>query len=145
MAELQLNLGELPAGYEFHHVGYATTSIDKEKAFFTFLGYVQEGETFIDPVQGIAGCFLVGPGPRIELLENLPDSTTLTPWLNTGVKMYHFAYLVENLEYAISWIRSQRAVVTVPPVPAVAFGGRKICFVMLRNKFLLELIEKYES
>jgi len=29
----------------------------------------------------------------------------------------------------------------VAPVPAVAFGGRKIAFLMLPNRLLIELIE----
>jgi len=140
--ELPQALAELPEGYEFHHVGYATASLEKERPFFAFLGYRQEGEDFADPVQGVAGCFLVGPGPRIELLENLPGAETLTPWLNAGIKMYHFAYLVADIEGALEWARSQRARVTVAPVAAVAFGGRRISFVMFRNGLMLEFIER---
>lgn len=131
----------LPDGYEFHHIGYASTSLDKDRSFFALLGYRQEGETFADPVQGVTGCFLLGPGPRIELLENLPDATTLTPWLNAGVKMYHLAYLVQDIEGALNWARNQRAKVTVAPVSAIAFGGRRISFVMFRNGLMLEFIE----
>lgn len=133
---------DLPAGYEFHHIGYATASLDRELSFFNFLGYRQEGERFADATQGISGCFMTGPGPRIELLENLPDSQTLTPWLNAGIKMYHFAYLVEDMEAALAWARSQRAKVTVPPVAAVAFGGRYIAFVIFRSGLMVEFIER---
>ena len=132
----------LPEGYEFHHIGYATASIQKERDFFTLLGYSQEGEIFVDKAQGIKGCFVCGPGPRIELLENISDAETLTPWLKLGVKMYHLAYLVNDLDVALSWARSQRAKVTVMPVAAVAFGGRRVCFVMFRNGLMLEFVEK---
>ena len=131
----------LPAGHEFHHIGYATPSIGKERNFFEAMGYCQEGAGFEDSCQGVAGCFLTGPGPRLELLENLPGRDTLTPWLNAGIRMYHFAYLVPDMEGALAWARSQRARVTVQPVPAVAFGGRLISFVMLRNGMMLEFIE----
>lgn len=136
------NFPVLPEGYEFHHIGYACTSVAKELDFFTFLGYRLEGEWFCDPIQGVAGCFLAGPGPRIELLENLPDANNLTPWINAGIKMYHFAYLVANMERALTWARQQRARVVVAPVPAVAFGGRSISFIMFRNGLMLEFIEK---
>jgi methylmalonyl-CoA/ethylmalonyl-CoA epimerase len=136
------DLPMLPGEYEFHHVGYATRSIEKEAAFFASLGYRQEGKAFVDPIQGVAGCFLTGPGPRIELLESLPGSVTLSPWLNAGIRLYHFGYLVANIEGSIEWARSQRGKVTVAPVPAVAFEGRRISFVMMRNGFLLEFIEK---
>lgn len=131
----------LPAGFEFHHLGYACTSIAKERQHFAAIGFVQEGADFVDPVQGVSGCFLVGPGPRVELLENLPGACTLTPWLDAGIKLYHFAYLVADMNQALDWARHQRARITVQPVPAVAFGMRHIAFVMCRNGLLLEFIE----
>lgn len=137
-----IDLAALPAGFEFHHVGYATRSIEQERKQFEFLGYRLENDPFVDEVQGVAGCFLLGPGPRVELLENLPGAETLTPWLNAGVKIYHFAYWTDDIDVAIQWARQQRAKVTVPPVAASAFGGRRISFVMLRNGFMLEFIER---
>jgi len=142
VSERQHVVGALPAGYEFHHIGYATASVEAEQGFFSFLGYQQEGLKFVDPVQGITGCFLTGPGPRIELLENLPGSTTLSPWLAAGVRMYHIAAEVDNLQDGLDWARRERGKVIVPPVPAVAFGGRRISFVAFRNGMILELIER---
>ena len=135
------DFSELPPQFEFHHLGYATRGIDRERRVFENLGYRIEGETFVDPAQGVTGCFLVGAGPRIELLENSPGEETLTAWLNAGVKVYHFAYRVPDIEAAIDWARSKRGKVTVSPVAAVAFGGAKICFVMFPNGFLIEFIE----
>ncbi len=129
------------AGHIFHHIGYATKSLVREREFFKQLGYVQKGIEFSDPEQGIRGCFLEGPGPRLELLENLTGSDTLTPWLNTGTRMYHLAYQVENLEKAVDWARSQRGRMTVAPVPAVAFNGRRICFFVFREGSMIEFIE----
>lgn len=136
-----VELPVLPKGYEFHHIGCATACIDRERRLFEFLGYQIEGEPFSDTLQGVSGCFLTGPGPRIELLENLSGSDTLTPWINAGVKMYHFAYWVDDVCNAIDWARSQRAKVIVRPVPAIAFGGRHISFVMFRNGLMLEFIQ----
>lgn len=133
----------LPEGYVFHHIGYATTSIERERDLFRFLGYQPEGEQFSDPVQGIAGCFMTGHGPRIELLENLPGAHTLTPWLEAGTRMYHLGYEVDDVAAAIDWARQQRAKVIVQPVPAVAFGGRRIAFVIFRHGLLLEFIERH--
>jgi methylmalonyl-CoA/ethylmalonyl-CoA epimerase len=139
--ELPIGL-TLPAGYEFHHIGYATESIIREQDFFAFLGYHQEGENFVDSGQGVEGCFLTGPGPRIELLKNLTGYETLTPWLNAGIKMYHIAYIVDNMEETLNWSRNQRTRITVPPVKAAAFGGKRISFVMFRHGLMLEFITK---
>lgn len=136
------DLPSLPLGYEFHHIGCATASMERERNLFEFLGYKLEGESFIDPIQGIEGCFLTGPGPRIELLQNLPGKDTLTPWLNNGVKMYHFAYMVEDIMAALAWANSQRAIVVVQPVASIAFGGRRISFIMFRTELMIEFIEK---
>jgi len=127
--------------FAFHHIGYACRSIDRARTPFDGLGYHQEGERFIDPVQGVAGCFLIGAGPRIELLENLENSETLTPWLDAGVSMYHLAYEVARLDDGLAWARLRRGKLMAAPAPAVAFGGRPICFVMLPDRLLIEFIE----
>ncbi|MYM41218.1 VOC family protein [Duganella qianjiadongensis] len=135
-------LPALPQGYEFHHIGYACADIERERLQFAALGYQVEGQRFSDTTQGIAGYFLSGAGPRLELLENLPGSDTLTPWLNAGIRMYHFAYWVDDIDAALAWARGARGKVMVQPVPASAFGGRRIAFVMFRNGMMLEFIER---
>ena len=127
---------------KFHHLGYATKSIEKEKAFISILGYKQEGDFFLDPIQGVKGCFFVGDGPRIELLENLSNSQTLTPWIKQDIKIYHIAYKVKNMEESLSFFCNQKARIITNSVPSVAFNGSLISFVMLRNKLLIELIEQ---
>ena len=140
--KLNLTIAEtLPVGSVFHHIGYATNSLTIERKFFENLGYVQEGVTFEDSFQGVKGCFLHGTGPRLELLENLPGSNTLTPWLDSGIKIYHIAYQVECLSETIEWAKSLRGKMIVAPVSAVAFGGKKICFFSFRQGPMLEFIE----
>ena len=132
----------IPPGAAFHHLGYACAEVAREASFFEALGYRREGEAFSDPVQGVTGCFLSGAGPRVELLENLPGSATLKPWLDAGIRLYHFAYEVDDLPATLAWCRAQRGKITVQPVPAVAFGGRHIAFVMFRQGPLLEFIAR---
>ncbi|WP_323018064.1 VOC family protein [Castellaniella sp.] len=100
-------------------------------------GMYRRGGRFVDPIQGVAGCFLIGAGPRIELLENIEGFETLTPWLDAGVSMYHLAYLVERLEEGIAWARRRRGKLLVSPAPAVAFKERLVCFAMLPGGFSL--------
>ncbi len=133
---------ELPAGCHFHHIGYATESVEREATLFSSLGCRAEGDTFSDPTQGIRGLFMAGAGPRIELLENLPGASTLTPFLERGTRMYHLAYTVPDLAAAMAWAGTQRARVAVPPVAAVAFGGRCIAFIVFRHGLMLEFIEQ---
>ena len=129
-------------GFTFHHVGVACTDITTEAAQFGTLGYVAEGEAFEDPIQGVRGLFMAGQSPRVELLEPMStdSSGVLTPWLASGIKLYHLAYCVPQLGAAIDAMRARRGKLVVAPVPAVAFGGRRIAFVMLPNRLLIELI-----
>ena len=131
----------LPAGAGFHHIGYACTSLAADGLWFEKIGFRSEGAPFVDETQGVAGCFMVGVGPRIELLQSLPGSDTLTPWLNAGVRMYHLAYVIPDIKIVLEWAKSLRARVVAGPMPAVAFAGRQIAFVMMRNGLLLEFIE----
>lgn len=127
----------------FHHVGVACRSIDEEIRQFAALGYVVEGPRFVDPQQGIRGQFVCGVTPRLELLEALDEEGgVLAPWMRSGIKLYHLAYETEGLEKSIIALRAQGAKLVVEPVPAVAFAGREIAFLMLRNRMLVELIAR---
>jgi methylmalonyl-CoA/ethylmalonyl-CoA epimerase len=125
----------------FHHIGVACRDLDREAKTYALLGYSPEGDDFSDERQGIRGRFIVGPGPRLELLVALPGSTVLEPWLRKGVKYYHEAFFVPDLAGGIEELGASGGKVVVEPVPAVAFDGREIAFVMLPNVTLVELIE----
>lgn len=132
---------ELPKIFQFHHIGYACKSIEKSINFFKMLGYVLHGDFFLDPEQGVRGCFLEGNGPRIELLEEFDGSNVLKPWLLSGDMVYHFAYRVSEFNSGISWATANGGRSIVKPVPAVAFDNKLITFFIFRNGFVLELIQ----
>jgi methylmalonyl-CoA/ethylmalonyl-CoA epimerase len=131
----------LTAGSRFHHIGVACRNLDRDREGFALLGYAPAGDSFIDPAQGIEGQFLEGPGPRLELLVSHGDGKTLEPWLKGRAKMYHLAYEVDELDHAREAAREAGGRQVSEPVPSVAFEGRRICFLMLPNLQLLELIE----
>jgi methylmalonyl-CoA/ethylmalonyl-CoA epimerase len=60
----------------------------------------------------------------------------------TGVKLYHLGFIAADLPAEIERLRAQRAKLMFPPTPAVAFGNRRVAFVMLPNSLLVEIIEK---
>jgi len=133
---------------QFHHLGIASTSLARDVRAYALLGYRPEGKEFEDDRQGVRGLFLAGAdasGPRLELLEPLPGSQTLSPLLARGVKCYHHAYEVQVLEAAIRELRAARARSVRPPSPAVAFQGRRITFLILPNGWMVELIESRQA
>jgi methylmalonyl-CoA/ethylmalonyl-CoA epimerase len=127
--------------FRFHHIGVACRDMDKEAEALRLVGYEMEGERFTDPLQKIHGCFLIGPGPRMELLAPVDESSPIVTWLNKDIKMYHQAYEVDAIEPALAALSARQAVVLSRPKPAIAFGGRKVSFLMLPNRLLVELIE----
>lgn len=135
---LKHQIGEM----EFHHIGIATRGIDKELSIYTLLGYEKESDFFCDFDQGIRGLFMTRAGsPRIELLENLKDSTTLDKQLKSNQKMYHAGYIVQDIEKVMTFLKCNGAIV-ISPLKKSAFFGKRICFLVLPNMDMIELIEK---
>lgn len=129
-------------GLRFHHTGVACRDLMAAERPYLALGYTAEGDVFEDPIQGIRGRFLVLPGTRIELVAPLREDSPVVGWLNRGVHLYHTAYETDDMASAIASLRTTaRAKVVVEPVPAVAFEGRKIAFLLGPSAFLIELIE----
>jgi len=143
------NLSEISFGqklskdFRFHHIGIATTSVDDDLSAWGFLGYYSETDFFEDVIQGVRGLFLISTFanmPRLELLEGLPGSKTLEPFLQRGPSAYHFGYLVDDLQNAIRWCESNGGIVIAKPALSTAFGV-DIAFVKMRSLLIIELIE----
>ncbi|MGL6363259.1 GNAT family N-acetyltransferase [Aeromonas veronii] len=135
---LRLLLGKM----EFHHIGVATKDIEREFSTYRLLGYKREGNYFTDEIQGIKGQFIVSNNqPRLELLENLVGSNTLNKWIEDGNKNYHFAYLVDDIESAIVSL-GQRRFRVISPLKLSSYFGKRICFLVMPNRFMIELIER---
>ena len=124
----------------FHHLGVACADIEVETLAYRALGYAPEGEDFADPLQGIRGRFLLGGGPRLELLISLPGRDVLSPWTSRGVRIYHMAYETSTMTEDIERLKRERGRVVSPPTPAVAFSGRPVTFIVLPTLQLIELI-----
>lgn len=127
-----------------HHYGLATKSIKKSVEAFTSIGYKCCSDIIYDPLQGVNLLFLKNQNDHlIELVEpaqvDNPVSTILT---KSGSSIYHICYEVENLDIKIDELKNRRFVQIIPPTPAIAFDGRRICFLYNSNLGLIELLEK---
>jgi methylmalonyl-CoA/ethylmalonyl-CoA epimerase len=127
-------------GFSFHHIGVATRDLDAVERTYGPFGYRRERPDFFDPVQGVHGRFIVGGGPRLELLQNDSEPGALTPYLKRGTSYYHLGYEVDDLERARGLLAAAGAKHLTGPLPAVAFGGRTVYFYVLPNASLIELI-----
>ena len=127
----------------FHHVGIAVESIEKTAVHFIEAGYKMTNIVF-DPKQNVNISFLEKVGsPLLELVEPIDEKSPVRNILNkVGVSAYHFCYEVENLDDSIAQLRQKKFMLLVKPVEAVAFDGRKICFLYHKETGLIELLEK---
>jgi methylmalonyl-CoA/ethylmalonyl-CoA epimerase len=126
---------------QFHHVGVACSLISAETATLSALGYAPEGPVVEDPIQKVRLQFFVGGGPRLELIEPISADSPIQGVLRRGGKFYHVAYEVEHFDRAVGELKDKRFTAVAPPAPAVAFGGRRIIFMISSTLTLIELIE----
>ena len=129
-------------GLSFHHLGVACSDLDDDEAIFAALGYHLECPECVDEIQGVRARFLVGNGPRIELVSNLEGRTVLSEWLKKGTKFFHVAYEVDDLDETSAALQQLGAKQVVAPVPGAAFEMRRLCFHVLPNMMLVETISK---
>ena len=130
-----------PGDFRFHHLGVACRDLDREFAGWERLGYRVEGEDFDDPIQKVRGRFIVGLGPRLELLTPAGPGSPVDGVLDRGGKIYHQGFEAFRFEAALERLQAGGARLVAPPAPAVAFGGRRIAFLMTNTLNLIEIIE----
>lgn len=125
------------------HIGYAVKRLDRARAAFEAIGFQFE-EPVEDRDRNVLLQFGGKDGVRIELVAPL-DKTLPSPvdsYLSKlGPTPYHFCYGTEDLEGEIGSLEQRGFRVTVPPAPAVAFGGRRVAFMMNLGLGLMELVE----
>jgi len=127
----------------FHHVGIATESINRTTVFFMEAGYKITNVVF-DPKQNVNISFLEKTGSiLLELVEPAGEKSPVRNILDkVGVSAYHLCYEVENLDDGITQLRNKKFMLLIKPVEAIAFDGRKICFLYHKEIGLIELLEK---
>jgi methylmalonyl-CoA/ethylmalonyl-CoA epimerase len=130
----------------FHHIGYATADIDRyvEEFFRPVFAPLSISPKVSDPVQRVTVCFArMQGGAVIELVEPFGDNSPVASVIETergGV--YHLCYEVDDLDREIAACRRKRCLPVSRPVPAAAFGGRRIVFLLTPQRDLIELVEK---
>jgi methylmalonyl-CoA/ethylmalonyl-CoA epimerase len=134
-------------GRRLHHVGFVVRSIEETApSFAAGVACTWDGVIIEDPVQKVRVSFCRpadAAQPEIELVEpgRFEDSPVLRYLEQQGGGLHHVCYEVADIEAELERVRKARAVVVRRPVPAVAFGGRRIAWVMTREQLLIEYLE----
>lgn len=134
------------AAARVHHIGFVVASIAKSiDGFVRSMSAEWDGMVFADPHQRVKVTFLsTGPAdPQIELIEPAEEGSPVGKFLSDhGGGLHHVCYEVEDLEREIQERRSKGGLIAKRPKPAVAFGGRRIAWVITSEQLLIELLER---
>lgn len=130
----------------FHHVGFVVSSIAYSvQGFANMLLADWDEQVFHDPNQGVRVTFLKSRregDPLWELVEPEDAKSPVQSFATKGGGLHHVCYVVDNLEQALIDARALGALVTRQPMPAIAFGGRRIAWIYTKNKLLIEYLER---
>lgn len=140
-------MGTAPA--TFHHIGFVVASIENSvEGFRETLDADWDGQIFHDPNQAVKVTFLRGRQagtPCLELVQPAGENSPVEPFLKRGGGLHHLCYEVDDLEAQLQLSRTQRGIMVRPPLPAVAFDGRRIAWVYTKNKLLVEYLERHKK
>ena len=129
----------------FHHIGYAVDNIDKfiTNFFQPVFQPVSISEKVVDRIQEVTVCFAQMQGDTvIELVQpNKPESQLHSIIGSNRGGVYHLCYEVGDLDMEVARCRRERCMPLGRAMPAEAFGGRRIVFVLTPQHDLIELLE----
>jgi methylmalonyl-CoA/ethylmalonyl-CoA epimerase len=133
-------------GGRLHHVGYVTASIAGSVDEYTkATGLVWDGRIIHDPLQMVSVAFL-GSGDDssavVELVEPAGRRSPVNQFLAAGGGLHHICLEVADLSVHIEASRAAGCTLVRVPLPAVAFGGRKIAWITTLTGQLIELLQR---
>jgi methylmalonyl-CoA/ethylmalonyl-CoA epimerase len=134
-----------PGSVKLHHVGFVLDSIEENaESFALSLGATWDGNIIFDPLQNVRVTFLQGSVANesmIELVEPGGLESPVSGILERGGGLHHLCYEVDDLEAHLTFCQSTGMIIVRKPVPAVAFGGRRIAWALTKKRLLLEYLE----
>lgn len=126
------------------HVGYAVKRMDRALRSFGELGFNFE-PVIEDTDRNIRIAFGKKDGYQVELicpLDKEKESPVDVYLGGVGFTPYHICYQSEDLDAEVERLKQQGFRVVLEPRPAVAFGGKRVVFLMELGVGLLEIVEK---
>jgi methylmalonyl-CoA/ethylmalonyl-CoA epimerase len=131
-----------------HHVGYAVKAIEPvADRYVTRYGYEISSPIIHDPLQTAFVQFLQLPGDRTYLEFVAPDSSEskLSNAVKRGGKLHHLCYAANQLDATIAQLEDTGMLLISEPKTAIAFAGRRICWLIDDNSLLVELVERRDK
>ncbi len=132
---------------EIHHIGLVVNDIKLhyENYYKNALGYNEISEIFRDDKIGVYVAFInLNNKIYLELVQPLDENSPVYNFLKKrGQTLHHLCFMVENINDECNRLREHNYFITMQPIPAKAFNGRKVAFLMSKDEnHLIELLEK---
>lgn len=125
-----------------HHIGIVVPDIVRYEADLKPFGLQPITPIIHDSVQQVKVQFWrAGADPQVELVEPVGPNSPARASLDKGAGLNHLCYEVNDLDQTFAHARDVGAIPICAPVPAEAFGGRRICFVFYPTLGLIEFVE----
>ena len=131
-----------------HHIGYATAEIaPMVETYVQRYGWARATEVIHDPKQTALVQFLKLPGETTYLEFAAPDGpqSKLMGSVKKGGGLNHLCYSAGPLEAAIEHLEASGMKLISDPKPAVAFAGRRICWLLGTDLLPVELVERRDD
>jgi methylmalonyl-CoA/ethylmalonyl-CoA epimerase len=130
----------------FSHLGVAVGDIETAISVYRDLfGYSVISGPFDDSIQRASVCF-VGTGIPgdliIELVAPLDEESPMNKMVGRSVGAYHVCYEVDDIDQMLMDARAKGCIIVSRPVPAAAFGGRRIAWFYTPSRQLVEVLEQ---
>lgn len=127
-----------------HHVGLLVRDIPQATPFYVRVGYEVKSDVIHDPIQTAYVQFLRLPADQVYLELISPDGpqSKLHNAMQKGGGLNHLCYWTEDMPASCLWFRETGCFPISEPVPAVAFGGRRVAWFRGADRLLIELVER---
>jgi methylmalonyl-CoA/ethylmalonyl-CoA epimerase len=128
-----------------HHIGIAVRDISQAtEDHRRRLGCQPVGELVHDPVQTALIQFLSVPGDSVLIELVAPDGpeSKLAAAVKRGGGINHLCFSTGDIDLACQSLRQDGMVVIHDPTPAIGFAGRRIAWLMGKEWYLTELVER---
>ncbi len=129
----------------FHHIGYAVKEIRSylDDFIIPMFSPMSVSDPVSDPVQQVTVCFVqMQGGTVIELVEPMGKDGFIHSFIgSTRGGLYHLCYEVDDLDLEVERFRNKGYLPLGKPVPAKAFNGRRIVFLLAPQRDIIEFVE----
>lgn len=128
---------------QINHIGYAVKNIDltiesMREFGFSFEPIVKDADRNISISFGSLGNYRIELVSPMDVAQPSPVDGVLKKSGNTP---YHICYTSDAFDNDITDLQKKHFLLTIPPAPACAFGGKRVAFLYHIHIGLLEIVE----